>query len=89
MGGWVGVRPPARGTASSPPLPRPSFTRRPLLLLRSDVLSVLQASVLGVDLRAHREYAFAPGEARALALSTLERDDSPRTIPCPRPPQCV
>lgn len=55
----------------------------------SDNLSILQAAVAGVDLRAHRRrFAFEPGEARFLGLSELERDDSPMTLPCPRPPLC-
>jgi len=54
----------------------------------SDNLSILQAAVLGVDLRAHSRYQLEPGEVRRLELSTLDRDDSPRTIPCPRPPAC-
>lgn len=36
----------------------------------SDNLSVLQAAVLGFDLRSHRDFAFAPGEARELQLAT-------------------
>jgi broad specificity phosphatase PhoE len=54
----------------------------------SDNLSILQAGVLGVDLRGHRKYEVLPGKVRSLELSTLERDDSPRQIPCPNPPQC-
>jgi hypothetical protein len=54
----------------------------------SDNLSILQAAVLGVDLREHGKYGFAPGEARILERSTLPWDDSPRTIPCPNPPKC-
>lgn len=54
----------------------------------SDNLSILQAGVLGVDLRGHGKYALGPGEVRKMELSTLERDDSPRQIPCPHPPQC-
>jgi hypothetical protein len=55
----------------------------------SDNLSVLQAAVLGVDLRGHRRYGFAPGEARRLELSTVEREEPPSSLACPRPPQCV
>lgn len=55
----------------------------------SDNLSVMQAAVLGVDLRGHRRYAFAPGEARRLELSTVERAEPPSSLACPRPPQCV
>lgn len=55
----------------------------------SDNLSILQAGVLGVDLRSHRAYAFQPGEARRLQLSSEERPPPPTSFACPRPPQCV
>ena len=55
----------------------------------SDNLSVLQAAVLGVDLRSHHRYAFAPGEARRLELAEGERPEPPTSFACPRPPQCV
>jgi broad specificity phosphatase PhoE len=55
----------------------------------SDNLSVLQAAVLGVDLRSHHTYAFAPGEARRLELATGERPEPPTSFACPRPPQCI
>lgn len=54
----------------------------------SDNLSVLQASVLGVDLRDHGRFKFAPGEVRYLELSSVEPDYSSVVIPCPRPPIC-
>jgi broad specificity phosphatase PhoE len=54
----------------------------------SDNLSILQAGVLGIDLRGHRKFAVLPGHVRQLEISTVERDDSPRQIPCPHPPQC-
>jgi broad specificity phosphatase PhoE len=54
----------------------------------SDNLSILQAGVLGIDLRGHRKFAVLPGEVRQLEISTLQRDDSPRQIPCPNPPWC-
>ncbi|GBF88682.1 phosphoglycerate bisphosphoglycerate mutase family protein [Raphidocelis subcapitata] len=54
----------------------------------SDNLSILQAAVLGVDLRQHTRYAFGPGEVRELQLAAEAWDASPRTIPCPRPPAC-
>ncbi|KAI7842607.1 hypothetical protein COHA_003711 [Chlorella ohadii] len=55
----------------------------------SDNLSVLQAAVLGVDLRSHHSYAFAPGEARRLELASGERPEPPTSFACPRPPQCI
>lgn len=54
----------------------------------SDNLSILQAGVLGIDLRGHRKFAVYPGEIRQLEISTVQRDDSPRQIPCANPPQC-
>lgn len=56
----------------------------------SDNLSVLQAAVVGgsEDLTQHYKWAFQPGEVRLLQLSDVEFDDSPRSIPCPNPPQC-
>lgn len=55
----------------------------------SDNLSVLQAGVLGVDLRSHHIYAFAPGEVRRMQLSGEARPKPPSSLACPRPPQCV
>lgn len=55
----------------------------------SDNLSVLQAAVLGVDLRSHHTYAFQPGEVRLLQLATQEAPEPPTSLACPRPPQCV
>uniref|UniRef100_A0A061RZ05 Phosphoglycerate bisphosphoglycerate mutase family protein n=1 Tax=Tetraselmis sp. GSL018 TaxID=582737 RepID=A0A061RZ05_9CHLO len=54
----------------------------------SDNLSILQAAVLGADLRRHGEFGFRPGEARALELGTAPRDDSPARVACARPPAC-
>ena len=54
----------------------------------ADNLSILQAGVLGVDLRGHGNYRVQPGEVRKMELSTLDRDDSPRQFACPNPPQC-
>ncbi|KAF6257018.1 hypothetical protein COO60DRAFT_1461380 [Scenedesmus sp. NREL 46B-D3] len=54
----------------------------------SDTLSILQAAVLGVDLRRHRELKFRPGEVRVLLLSDKPFDAAPMTLPCPRPPAC-
>lgn len=55
----------------------------------SDNLSVLQAAVLGVDLRSHHTYAFQPGEVRLLQLATEEAPEPPTSLACPRPPQCT
>ncbi|KAG2445325.1 hypothetical protein HYH02_008791 [Chlamydomonas schloesseri] len=55
----------------------------------SDCLSVLQAAVLGVDLRQHRRYAFRPGEVRPLQLSTVSFDTKPVSFSCPDPPKCT
>ncbi|GLC40928.1 hypothetical protein PLESTF_001057200 [Pleodorina starrii] len=54
----------------------------------SDCLSVLQAGVLGLDLRQHRRFAFRPGEVRPLILSSVAFDASPRSFACPDPPKC-
>ena len=54
----------------------------------SDNLSVLQASVLGVDLRNHGLFKFEAGEVRELELSTADPDYSSQKIPCPNPPLC-
>jgi broad specificity phosphatase PhoE len=58
----------------------------------SDNLSVLQAAVVGgsggEDLTQHYKWAFEPGEVRMLQLNEIEFDDSPRSLPCPNPPQC-
>lgn len=54
----------------------------------SDNLSILQAAVLGVDLRQHVRYAFAPGEVRPMALSDTDYDTRPVQFACPNPPSC-
>lgn len=55
----------------------------------SDNLSILQAAVLGVDLRSHaRLFGFAPGEVRELRLSDTDFDAEPRSFACPNPPSC-
>lgn len=67
------------------------YTGQDVLLIApdSDVLSVLQAAVLGTDLRQHARYSFRPGQARLLQLSAEAPDDSPRTLACTRPPNCL
>jgi hypothetical protein len=52
-------------------------------------LEVLQAAVLGADLRTRSDFAFEPGEARRLRLSAVSYDDAPLTLACPRPPACL
>lgn len=54
----------------------------------SDTLSILQAAVLGVDLRQHRQLGFRPGEVRVLLLSDKPFDTAPMSLPCPKPPAC-
>ena len=54
----------------------------------SENLSILQAAVLGADLRRHERFAFASGEVRELMLSDVEYDSAPRSLPCPNPPSC-
>lgn len=54
----------------------------------SDNLSILQAAVLGVDLRQHTRFAFSPGEVRQLQLSETAWDASPVQFACPNPPSC-
>ena len=55
----------------------------------SDNLTVLQAAVAGLDLRAHHRYTWAPGEVRRLFVSSAEPETPPTSIACPRPPQCL
>lgn len=55
----------------------------------SDTLSILQAAILGVDLRQHNSYSFRPGEVRVLQLSASTWDDSPSSFACARPPACL
>ncbi|KAF5836515.1 hypothetical protein DUNSADRAFT_5846 [Dunaliella salina] len=55
----------------------------------SDVLSVLQAAALGVDLRQHTRFSLPPGGVRELTLALEPYDASPRQLSCPNPPSCV
>ena len=52
-------------------------------------LEVLQAAVLGSDLRSRSDHAFEPGEARQLRLGAVSYDDAPLTLACKRPPACL
>ena len=56
----------------------------------SDNLSVIQAALVGADLRSHGQFAFQPGEVRQLQLAASRDADffSPRTLACPNPPMC-
>ena len=56
----------------------------------SDNLSVIQAALVGADLRSHGQFAFRPGEVRTLQLATAREEDffSPRKFACPNPPLC-
>lgn len=55
----------------------------------SDTLSIMQAAILGADLRNHRRFAFKPGAVLPLQLSADTWDEAPRTLACPQPPQCL
>ncbi len=54
----------------------------------SDTLSILQAGILGTDLRNHSEHGFRPGEVRQMNLSATAYDPSPKQFRCRRPPKC-
>lgn len=55
----------------------------------SDNLSVLQAAVLGVDLRQHRQqFGVAAGEVRPLAVSATPAAAATVRVACPKPPNC-
>lgn len=54
----------------------------------SDNLSILQASVLGIDLRRHHDFAFAPGEVRPLQMASEPPATISRSYTCRNPPKC-
>lgn len=54
----------------------------------SDNLSVLQAAVLGVDLRQHRQFGIAAGEVQPLLLSQTPAAAETIRFACPKPPNC-
>ncbi|XP_047331149.1 uncharacterized protein LOC124934673 isoform X2 [Impatiens glandulifera] len=56
----------------------------------SDNLSVLQAGLLGLDLRRHAELAFAPGEIRYVDASNIPKYKQPASsvYKCLNPPKC-
>ncbi|EXB87873.1 hypothetical protein L484_015003 [Morus notabilis] len=56
----------------------------------SDNLTVLQAGLLGLDLRRHRELSFAPGEVRFVDPSSIPTYKQPASAvyKCLNPPSC-
>ncbi|PKI56955.1 uncharacterized protein LOC116212882 [Punica granatum] len=56
----------------------------------SDNLSVLQAGLIGLDLRRHRELAFAPGEVRFVDANSIPTYKQPPSavFKCLNPPNC-
>ena len=56
----------------------------------SDNLSVIQAALIGADLRSHAQFAFRSGEVKLLQLAPSREADffSPRKLACPNPPLC-
>lgn len=55
----------------------------------SDNLSILQAALLGVDLRQHSRFSFQPGEARPAQLSSEPVTFGNSKFACPNPPRCT
>ena len=55
----------------------------------SDNLSVLQAALLGLDLRKHAELGLRPGEVRAVELASVEPTLYSGKVVCARPPNCL
>ena len=54
----------------------------------SDNLSVLQAGILGIDLRQHHKFAFAPGEVRPLVTADEPHENLSKSFTCQNPPKC-
>lgn len=56
----------------------------------SDNLSILQAGLIGLDLRRHRELSFAPGEVRFVDTSSIPTYKQPASAvyKCLNPPNC-
>lgn len=56
----------------------------------SDNLTVLQAGLIGLDLRRHRELSFAPGEVRFVDTSSIPTYKQPASAvyKCLNPPSC-
>ena len=55
----------------------------------SDNLSILQAALLGMDLRRHAELGLRPGEVRAVELATESPALYSGKVTCARPPNCL
>ncbi len=55
----------------------------------SDNLSVLQAALLGFDLRKHAQLGLRPGEVRAVQLASEEPALYSGKVVCARPPNCL
>ncbi|EIE23955.1 hypothetical protein COCSUDRAFT_14784 [Coccomyxa subellipsoidea C-169] len=55
----------------------------------SDNLSVLQAALLGLDLRRHGDLAMRPGEVRAVELAAEAPAYYSGKVTCARPPNCL
>ena len=55
----------------------------------SDNLSVLQAALLGFDLRKHAQLGLSPGEVRAVQLASEEPALYSGKVVCARPPNCL
>ncbi|CAK0756580.1 hypothetical protein CVIRNUC_002467 [Coccomyxa viridis] len=55
----------------------------------SDNLSVLQAALLGLDLRRHSQLAMRPGEVRAVELASASPALYSGKVTCARPPNCL
>lgn len=49
---------------------------------------MLQAGVLGIDLRRHRDFAFAPGEVRPLETAAEIAAPVSKSFTCRNPPRC-
>ncbi|XP_068309287.1 uncharacterized protein [Pyrus communis] len=56
----------------------------------SDNLTVLQAGIIGLDLRRHRELSFAPGEVRFVDTNSVPTYKQPASAvyKCLKPPNC-
>ncbi len=55
----------------------------------SDNLSILQAALLGMDLRRHAELGLRPGEVRAVELAAESPALYSGKVACARPPNCL
>ncbi|GFZ03723.1 phosphoglycerate mutase family protein [Actinidia rufa] len=57
----------------------------------SDNLTILQAGLLGLDLRRHRDLSFGPGEVRFVDASSIPTYKQPASAlyKCSNPPSCT